>query len=243
MSDLCCSLGLLAGSELPRIPVLRTWMDSTTKRVHVLHTSGHFVPTKPEYDSTLAPTVAIIEAYAKRPCHESRTVHEGDKTAPLLGGVPGPALRGGDGYPLAGSRLRTPRRGRRDGRRSPRACREDALGGRRTVAGLRGLPEFGARVHPLGDGRRRGGGRDGVGAPLDARSAPEGAGELVGVQRGLRGPGSPRACQPRGGPEAGAHAGQPTPAFAQLQEGGCIEVKGRRVYVRDFDALRRSAGE
>jgi CRP/FNR family transcriptional regulator, cyclic AMP receptor protein len=34
-----------------------------------------------------------------------------------------------------------------------------------------------------------------------------------------------------------------TRAFAQLQEGGCIEVKGRRVYVRDFDALRRSAGE
>jgi CRP/FNR family transcriptional regulator len=34
-----------------------------------------------------------------------------------------------------------------------------------------------------------------------------------------------------------------TRAFAELQEGGCIEVKGRRVYVRDFDALRRSAGE
>ena len=34
-----------------------------------------------------------------------------------------------------------------------------------------------------------------------------------------------------------------TRAFAQLQEGGCIEVKGRRVYVRDSDALRRSAGE
>jgi CRP/FNR family cyclic AMP-dependent transcriptional regulator len=34
-----------------------------------------------------------------------------------------------------------------------------------------------------------------------------------------------------------------TRAFAGLQEGGAIEVKGRRVYVRDFDALRRSAGE
>ena len=34
-----------------------------------------------------------------------------------------------------------------------------------------------------------------------------------------------------------------TRAFAGLQECGAIEVKGRRVYVRDFDALRRSAGE
>jgi CRP/FNR family cyclic AMP-dependent transcriptional regulator len=34
-----------------------------------------------------------------------------------------------------------------------------------------------------------------------------------------------------------------TRAFAGLQESGAIEVKGRRVYVRDFDALRRSAGE
>jgi CRP-like cAMP-binding protein len=34
-----------------------------------------------------------------------------------------------------------------------------------------------------------------------------------------------------------------TRAFAELQKGGCIEVQGRRVYVRDFDALRRSAGE
>ncbi|MDQ3284872.1 MAG: Crp/Fnr family transcriptional regulator, partial [Actinomycetota bacterium] len=34
-----------------------------------------------------------------------------------------------------------------------------------------------------------------------------------------------------------------TRAFSELQEGGCIEVKGRRVYVRDFAALRRSAGE
>jgi CRP/FNR family cyclic AMP-dependent transcriptional regulator len=34
-----------------------------------------------------------------------------------------------------------------------------------------------------------------------------------------------------------------TRAFAELQACGAIEVKGRRVYVRDFDALRRSAGE
>ena len=34
-----------------------------------------------------------------------------------------------------------------------------------------------------------------------------------------------------------------TRAFAALQEGGCIEVRGRRVYVRDFDALRQNAGE
>ncbi len=34
-----------------------------------------------------------------------------------------------------------------------------------------------------------------------------------------------------------------TRAFADLQEVGAIEVKGRRVFVRDFDALRRSAGE
>jgi CRP-like cAMP-binding protein len=34
-----------------------------------------------------------------------------------------------------------------------------------------------------------------------------------------------------------------TRAFSELQEGGAIEVRKRRVYVRDFDALRRSAGE
>jgi CRP-like cAMP-binding protein len=34
-----------------------------------------------------------------------------------------------------------------------------------------------------------------------------------------------------------------TRAFAGLQECGAIAVKGRRVYVRDFDALRRHAGE
>jgi hypothetical protein len=34
-----------------------------------------------------------------------------------------------------------------------------------------------------------------------------------------------------------------TKAFFELQESGCIEVKGRRVNVRDSDALRQSAGE
>ena len=34
-----------------------------------------------------------------------------------------------------------------------------------------------------------------------------------------------------------------TRAFAGLQEGGAIEVRERRVYVRDLNALRRSAGE
>jgi CRP-like cAMP-binding protein len=34
-----------------------------------------------------------------------------------------------------------------------------------------------------------------------------------------------------------------TRAFSELQEAGAIEVRGRRVYVRDFDALRRGAGE
>ena len=33
-----------------------------------------------------------------------------------------------------------------------------------------------------------------------------------------------------------------TRAFSELQEGGCLEVKGRRGYARDFDALRRSSG-
>ncbi len=32
-------------------------------------------------------------------------------------------------------------------------------------------------------------------------------------------------------------------AFAELQEGGCVEVRERRVYVKDFDALRQNAGE
>jgi len=34
-----------------------------------------------------------------------------------------------------------------------------------------------------------------------------------------------------------------TRAFADLQEGGAVELQGRRVYVRDLGALRRSAGE
>ena len=34
-----------------------------------------------------------------------------------------------------------------------------------------------------------------------------------------------------------------TRAFSELQEGGCLEVRGRRVYVRNLDALRRDAGE
>jgi CRP-like cAMP-binding protein len=34
-----------------------------------------------------------------------------------------------------------------------------------------------------------------------------------------------------------------TRVFAELQEGGAVEVKGRRVYVRNLGALRRSAGE
>jgi hypothetical protein len=33
------------------------------------------------------------------------------------------------------------------------------------------------------------------------------------------------------------------PLFSRLQEGGCVEVKSRRVYVRDFDVLRQNAGE
>ena len=34
-----------------------------------------------------------------------------------------------------------------------------------------------------------------------------------------------------------------TRAFSELQEGGCLEVRGRRVHVRNLDALRRDAGE
>ena len=41
----------------------------------------------------------------------------------------------------------------------------------------------------------------------------------------------------------GAQREAVTRAFSELQEGGCIEVKSRRVYVRDFDALQRNAGE
>ena len=41
----------------------------------------------------------------------------------------------------------------------------------------------------------------------------------------------------------GANREAITRAFAELQEGECIEVRSRHVYVKDFDALRRNAGE
>ena len=41
----------------------------------------------------------------------------------------------------------------------------------------------------------------------------------------------------------GATRATVTRAFSELQDGGCVEVQRRRVYVRDFDALRKSAGE
>ncbi len=41
----------------------------------------------------------------------------------------------------------------------------------------------------------------------------------------------------------GANREAVTRAIGQLREGGCVEVKRRRVYVKDFDALRRDAGE
>jgi CRP/FNR family transcriptional regulator, cyclic AMP receptor protein len=34
-----------------------------------------------------------------------------------------------------------------------------------------------------------------------------------------------------------------TRAFSVLQEGGCVKVRRRNIYVKDFDALRRAAGE
>jgi hypothetical protein len=34
-----------------------------------------------------------------------------------------------------------------------------------------------------------------------------------------------------------------TRAISGLQEGGCLEVRGRRVYIKDWAALRRDAGE
>ncbi len=34
-----------------------------------------------------------------------------------------------------------------------------------------------------------------------------------------------------------------TRALGELREGGCVEVKRRLVYVKDFDALRHNAGE
>jgi CRP-like cAMP-binding protein len=44
-------------------------------------------------------------------------------------------------------------------------------------------------------------------------------------------------------PMVGSNRKAVTRAFAALQEVGAIEVKGRRIYVRDFDVLRRHAGE
>ena len=41
----------------------------------------------------------------------------------------------------------------------------------------------------------------------------------------------------------GANREAVTRAFGQLQGGGCIEVRSRHVYVSNFDALRREAGE
>jgi CRP-like cAMP-binding protein len=41
----------------------------------------------------------------------------------------------------------------------------------------------------------------------------------------------------------GANREAVTRAISKLQEGGCVEVKRRHVYVKDFDALRRNAGE
>jgi CRP/FNR family cyclic AMP-dependent transcriptional regulator len=41
----------------------------------------------------------------------------------------------------------------------------------------------------------------------------------------------------------GANREAVTRAFADLQEGGCVEVRSRHVYVKDFDSLRQNAGE
>ncbi len=41
----------------------------------------------------------------------------------------------------------------------------------------------------------------------------------------------------------GANREAVTRAIGELREGGCVEVKCRRVYVKDLDALRRDAGE
>jgi CRP/FNR family transcriptional regulator, cyclic AMP receptor protein len=41
----------------------------------------------------------------------------------------------------------------------------------------------------------------------------------------------------------GANREAVTRAFAELYKEGCLEVKSRRVYVKDFDALRQCAGE
>ena len=41
----------------------------------------------------------------------------------------------------------------------------------------------------------------------------------------------------------GARRETVTRACSKLQEGGCIEIRNRRIYVRDFDALLRNADE
>jgi CRP/FNR family transcriptional regulator, cyclic AMP receptor protein len=41
----------------------------------------------------------------------------------------------------------------------------------------------------------------------------------------------------------GANREAVTRAIGQLREGGCVEVKRRHLYVKDFDALRQNAGE
>jgi CRP/FNR family transcriptional regulator, cyclic AMP receptor protein len=41
----------------------------------------------------------------------------------------------------------------------------------------------------------------------------------------------------------GANREAVTRAIGQLREGGCVEVKRRHLYIKDFDALRRDAGE
>jgi len=41
----------------------------------------------------------------------------------------------------------------------------------------------------------------------------------------------------------GATRATVTRAFSELQEGGCIELRGRRVHVKDLEALRQNAGE
>jgi CRP/FNR family cyclic AMP-dependent transcriptional regulator len=41
----------------------------------------------------------------------------------------------------------------------------------------------------------------------------------------------------------GANREAVTRAFADLQEGGCVEVRSRHVYIKDYDALRQNAGD